>query len=268
MLNQKEYEILNRMIKNIYHIKGSGRMRQEVLLDLKKLIGFRFSVFSLGILKNKRVYLTDSIVNSDFEKDFEDEFLSLSETQYEVSDYAAWIFQIPESIVYKDSEIVNDELRKKTPYYKDYLYAHHLPHVAGISIVSDERFMGALTLYKTERAGDFTEKDLFILDFLRPHLETRLAEDDSETGKNKKNISYLLKSKYHMTSREIEILGLIFTGESNEDIAEKLMIAESTVKKHVSHIYEKLDCTGRSHLIQFVLKHDIGHLWEKEEDGS
>lgn len=265
MLNQKEYEILNHIIKTIYRSKSSAGMRRQVLSDLKKLIHFRFSVFSLGILRNKKVYLTDSIVNSDFEKDFEDEFLYLSETQFEMSDYASWIFQIPESIVYKDSEIVNDELRKKTPYYKDYLLANNLPHVAGLSIVMDKKFLGALTLYKTERAGDFTKQDLFILDFLKPHLETRLAEDDSRTGNNKKNISYHLKSNYHMTSREMEILGLIFGGKSNEEIAAELMISESTVKKHVSHIYEKLELSRRSQLIQFVLDNDMAHLWEKEE---
>lgn len=81
MLNQKEYEILNHIIKTIYGGKSSAGMRRRALSDLKKLIHFRFSVFSLGILRNKKVYLTDSIVNSDFEKDFEDEFLYLSETQ-------------------------------------------------------------------------------------------------------------------------------------------------------------------------------------------
>ena len=76
-------------------------------------------------------------------KEFEDSFIYLSETKYEMSDYASWIFLIPESVVYKDSDLVNDQLRKKTPYYKDYLLASGLPHVAGISIVENGKFRAA-----------------------------------------------------------------------------------------------------------------------------
>lgn len=261
MLEQKEYDVLNNIIKNVYQTGNSQTMRLQVLEDLKVLTGCKFSVFSLGLLKNKVLYLTDSVIYSDFEKDFEDRFIYLSETQYEMSDYAAWIFQIPESVVYKDSELVNDRLRKKTSYYKDYLAANGLPNVAGISIVEDGVFLGALTLYKAEKDGDFTDKDLFILDFLRPHLETRLSADEHRTTSNKKNVSYMLKSNYHMTSREIEILGLVFKGKRNEEVASLLGIAENTVKKHVSHIYEKLEVSGRSQLVQFVLDNDIAHLW-------
>lgn len=261
MLEKKEYEVLNTIIKTIYQSKNSEGMRRQVLNDLKKLIPFQFSVFSLGVLKNKKVYLVDSVLVSDFERSFEERFLYLSETRYDAADYASWIFQIPESVVYKDSQLVNNFLRKKTAYYKDYLLANDLPHVAGISIVHKEKFLGALTLYKTKKRGDFSEKDLFVLDFLRPHLETRLADDDSMTENNKKNISYLLRSNYHMTSREIEITGLIFKGMKNEEIADQLAIAENTVKKHVSHVYDKLGVNGRPQLIQFILDNDMAHLW-------
>ena len=261
MLEQKEYDILNGIIKTVYQTTNSQAMRRQVLMDLKKLTGCKFSVFSLGLLRNKIVYLTDSVIVSDFEKEFEDSFIYLSETKYEMSDYASWIFLIPESVVYKDSDLVNDQLRKKTPYYKDYLLASGLPHVAGISIVENGKFLGALTLYKAEKAGDFTEKDLFVLEFLRPHLETRLSTDDLRAGSNKYNISYLLKSNYFMTTREIEILGLVFKGKRNDEVADLLGIAENTVKKHVSHIYEKLEVSSRSQLVQFVLDHDMAHLW-------
>lgn len=261
MLKKQEYEILNRIIKIIYQSKTSEGMRHQVLINLKELIRFQFSVFSLGVLKNKSVYLADSTIVSDFERKFEERFLYLSETKYDAVDYASWIFQISESVVYKDSEVVSNSLRKKTAYYKDYLLANGLPHAAGLSIVHEAKFLGALTLYKNKKTGDFSEKDLFILDFLRPHLESRLATDDRLVQSNKKNISYLLRSKYHMTSREIEITGLVFKGLKNDEIANRLAISENTVKKHISHIYDKLGLAGRPQLIQFILDSDMAHLW-------
>lgn len=260
-LTEREVDILNHIIRLIYQVKNSETMRKQVLTELKKLIVFKFSVFSLGVLRNKTVYLVDCVTVSDFEKSFEEQFVYLSESTYDESDYASWIFQIPETVVYRDSDVVNDALRRKTSYYKEYLLANDLPNVAGISIVSEGRFLGALTLYKTEKDGDFTEREMFILDFLKTHFETRLAQDDLQMGSNKKNISYLLKSNYKMTSREIEILGLVFKGKSNGEIAELLVISANTVKKHLSHIYEKTGLSTRSQLVQFVLDNDIAHLW-------
>lgn len=38
---------------------------------------------------------------------------------------------------------------------------------------------------------------------------------------------------------------LLYRGHTNRQIGEELFIAETTVKKHVSHIYEKMDVCSR-----------------------
>lgn len=48
-----------------------------------------------------------------------------------------------------------------------------------------------------------------------------------------------------MTNREAEVAWLLYRGYTNRQIGEELFIAETTVKKHVSHIYEKMDVSGR-----------------------
>jgi len=52
-----------------------------------------------------------------------------------------------------------------------------------------------------------------------------------------------------LTSRELEILGLIAEGKSNTEIATVLVVAVSTVKKHINHIFDKLGVTSRAELI-------------------
>ena len=47
---------------------------------------------------------------------------------------------------------------------------------------------------------------------------------------------------------EIEIVYLMKNGLTNKEIAEDLFIAESTVKKHISHIFEKLQVGSREEL--------------------
>lgn len=48
-----------------------------------------------------------------------------------------------------------------------------------------------------------------------------------------------------LTSRERQVLDFIRQGHSNKEIAQKLNIAEPTVKNHVHHVLEKLEVTTR-----------------------
>jgi LuxR family maltose regulon positive regulatory protein len=52
-----------------------------------------------------------------------------------------------------------------------------------------------------------------------------------------------------LSDRELEVLSLIADGLSNREIAEKLVVAVSTIKTHVNHIYRKLDVNSRTQAI-------------------
>ena len=55
--------------------------------------------------------------------------------------------------------------------------------------------------------------------------------------------------RYGLTEREEEIMELIISGISNQQIGEKLFISENTVKKHINNLYRKLDVVNRSQLM-------------------
>jgi LuxR family maltose regulon positive regulatory protein len=52
-----------------------------------------------------------------------------------------------------------------------------------------------------------------------------------------------------LTEREMEVLRLIAAGLSNREIARELVVAVSTVKSHINHIYGKLDVKNRTQAI-------------------
>jgi LuxR family transcriptional regulator, maltose regulon positive regulatory protein len=52
-----------------------------------------------------------------------------------------------------------------------------------------------------------------------------------------------------LSAREMEVLVLLAAGTSNQGIADALVLALDTVKKHVSHILEKLDATSRTQAV-------------------
>lgn len=51
-----------------------------------------------------------------------------------------------------------------------------------------------------------------------------------------------------LTRRETEIAWLVVNGYSNQRLAQELYISEATVKKHLTHIYEKTGAAGRGAL--------------------
>jgi Response regulator containing a CheY-like receiver domain and an HTH DNA-binding domain len=55
-----------------------------------------------------------------------------------------------------------------------------------------------------------------------------------------------------LTPRELEVLELLTKGLSNKDIAQTLIVAEKTVKTHVSSILSKLDLTDRTQAALFA----------------
>jgi DNA-binding NarL/FixJ family response regulator len=63
-----------------------------------------------------------------------------------------------------------------------------------------------------------------------------------------------------LSSREIDVLRLIATGNSNKLIADQLSIGEATVKSHVANILSKLGANDRSHAVTIGLKRGIIEL--------
>jgi DNA-binding CsgD family transcriptional regulator len=62
---------------------------------------------------------------------------------------------------------------------------------------------------------------------------------------------------YGLTLREIQVLGLIASGETNKSVAGKLFISNRTVDRHVSNIFNKLGVSSRLQAITFALKNNI-----------
>jgi DNA-binding NarL/FixJ family response regulator len=64
----------------------------------------------------------------------------------------------------------------------------------------------------------------------------------------------------HLSTREVEVLQKIATGNRNCDIADLLFISEETVKGHVKRIIDKLGANDRTQAVTIAVRRGIFHL--------
>jgi predicted ATPase/DNA-binding CsgD family transcriptional regulator len=60
-----------------------------------------------------------------------------------------------------------------------------------------------------------------------------------------------------LTAREVEVLRLVSTGMSNNQIAEQLVLSPNTVNAHIQSIYRKVDVNSRSGATRFAMEHQL-----------
>ena len=88
---------------------------------------------------------------------------------------------------------------------------------------------------------------------LAPSITKRLIEEFSKGRRAKKDAPPALDE---LTPRELEVLKLIARGMSNSEIAQELVVSETTVKTHVARVLMKLGVRDRVQAV--VLAYESG----------
>jgi two-component system, NarL family, response regulator LiaR len=85
----------------------------------------------------------------------------------------------------------------------------------------------------------------------KPKIETVVVEKEVYVTRNENFVlDTSLVSQLELSKRELEILGLLAQGHSNQEIAAKLFVSLSTVKTHIQNLFEKLDVKRRIQAVE------------------
>ncbi|MBN1375601.1 MAG: response regulator transcription factor [Dehalococcoidia bacterium] len=88
---------------------------------------------------------------------------------------------------------------------------------------------------------------------IQPVVASRVLDKFAELSKKGPSAEML-------SEREIEVLKLMAKGVSNSSIADELAITQSTVKTHITSIFQKLNVTTRTEAVTTALKRGIIRL--------
>jgi DNA-binding CsgD family transcriptional regulator len=91
------------------------------------------------------------------------------------------------------------------------------------------------------KGPDFTERELMMLQLVRPHLAELHGRRDRE-----------LRGEPNLTKRQWDILREVATGGSNTQIARTLGLSVATVRKHLENIFLRLHVLSRTEALARV----------------
>jgi LuxR family transcriptional regulator, regulator of acetate metabolism len=86
--------------------------------------------------------------------------------------------------------------------------------------------------------------------------ELKIERADSEAAARPASALAAGGTRIHslLTRREIEVMELLVTGETNKQIAARLVLTEGTVKSHVTHIFRKLRASNRAEAVHRYMR--------------
>lgn len=251
ILKDIEWKQINEIILELYYIEDLMEFQRRTLSLIKPLVPYDQANFRVVDLDSKLPIREKTI------------FINTSDKMMDVffehivpeKNYLKSLFESEHSLVYNDSGMLSQEVRKKTSFYNNYLLPQNTPHGSGIIFIQDSQMLGALSLFRSDTWGDFTDKEVYMMDILKDHLTKILFMIHTPEAKaNPDFIERLLKEDCPLTSRERELVPLIINGYSNDEISDLLNISHSTTKKHIYNIYKKYGVSSRLSLIRKFYK--------------
>ncbi|MBQ0027723.1 MAG: helix-turn-helix transcriptional regulator [Lachnospiraceae bacterium] len=242
-LETNDWILLNSVIYKIYTMDNLNEMREQFLEQIKMLIDFDCADFHLASPDGTNRLTSPVLFN--FEEDMS--------TIYDEIDYSRGILYSGKTLIYRETDIMTDEKRKETEYYKKVYQPNRWHYSLQMVLARNKEFVGVVTFYRTIGKDDFAYDDIFILDILKDHLAYRLYQHKKSGNLlgDKLTITAAVE-KYNITRREQTILKLLMEGRDNADICDVLTITENTLKKHILNIYRKLGINNRVSLFKMI----------------
>lgn len=246
-LETNDWIILNNIIYDIYTTRNTEDMQKKFLDRIAAVIDYDGADFCIAS-KEDGVMIADAVaVGLD----------SQTALRYDDIDYSRDIMYSGRSLVYRESDIMPEEKRINTEYYRKVYKANGFHYSIQMILGSEGKFLGVVTLYRRKESNDFDYYDIFTLDILKDHMAYSLNQRSTSSGDlNDSEAVGDFVERYSLTRREEEVLRHMILRQDNVTISDNLSISLNTLKKHERNIYQKCGVSSRMQLFKLVSTHN------------
>lgn len=241
------------VVDTIYRINAKtelGDMEYSTLQCLRSMIPFCQGLFHVYTREGGTFHLHSAPVVCGDEPRYMDLFLR---------DYVDDAFFSRASVtsydeVFRDTDMFPDEIRMQTRWYRDIYTKQGIHFALRCHLAFGGQLIGSIDLFRPKDDVDFSDKEVRILGILSRHISLKLdtlLQRESIVERDDKTVLKLI-ARYGLTVREGEVVKEIISCRPDAEIADKLCISPSTLKKHIHNIYHKADVGSRSQLLALV----------------
>ena len=239
--------LYNDIVSVLYSCREVSDLQTRFLPRLKFLIPYSYaSIFLLKKGKegsDGRIELSDPLcVPESFAQ------AELSWLGSEEKDHLSWLTRSSESILVRESDLLNEEERLNSYPYQHCYHQYNVYDTLQFAIIDSGQFLGLITLFRTRIDNEFCDDDMFFLRSCGTHLTAvfnRLIFSDKYADRDVLADADVIAARFGLTAREMEILGMVLHFRDNQQIAEDLGIRENTLQKHLYNIFRKLNISSR-----------------------
>jgi DNA-binding CsgD family transcriptional regulator len=187
------------------------------------------------------------------------------ERRREVNMTPAFVLSHPGLKLYRLSQVVPDPRRlRESEFFQRYMAAEGWYYSASSLFWDADRLASEIVIRRTVEQGDFTAREMALLQRLHPHLETTLQRLSAvERRANSagamlppENVSrhdaiHALSGE--LTVAERELVQFVRIGFSNKEIAARLDKSVRTVKTQLTSVYKKCGVRSRTRLLAMMM---------------
>lgn len=249
MLREMEWMTINNILLELYAQNDLKKLSRKLMRVLRMLIPYTKGYLIL-LDEHGKIQQDDScfIGMTDKEKQ---EYIE----KYYHKDYLQYLYDLSEeTCVYKDTDILDEDRRCRTEFFQKFLQPADIPYGCGILVRHQGEMMAVFTLFRSSQLGDFTDKDIEILNILKNHIKNMIVQVTCLNQRKhlEEKCFQETAERYALTARESEVMRLLTKGLSNHEICDQLTVSLSTVKKHIYNLFNKTQVSSRTQLIHLL----------------
>ncbi|MDR3596171.1 helix-turn-helix transcriptional regulator [Clostridium sp.] len=246
-LETNDWMVINNIVYQINSIEDTVTMRKNFLTQMALILDFDSADFYIASKLNSHTLTNPVFYN--YKPKVDEDYMD----KYDGIDYSRGLMFGGKSKVYRESDIISEQKRMETEYYKKYFEPNNWHHTLNMILAHKSQFVGVVCFFRLKGKDDFVYEDSFVLDMIKEHLAFRLYQDLNNNLFEDKKISISQCADiYSLTKREESVLYELMNGLENNEISNKLCITNNTLKKHVLNIYRKLDIKNRVQLFKMI----------------